>query len=356
MKLEELGFSNWFIENSETDYAAEMGVARVIAVNRDNFLIRNEKNEITAEITGKLLFDAESKEDMPTVGDWVLVNYFDDGSLGIIHDLLPRKSLLKRKTSGKTVDFQLIAANIDTAFILQSVDQNYNLRRFERYMVMAAEGNIKPVLLLSKSDLVSAEQLESVIYEVKNRFENVTVFAYSSKTGSGIKPIVDYIQSAKTYCLLGSSGVGKTTLLNKLLHSEKFAINEVREFDHRGRHTTTSRQLIVLDNGGMMIDTPGMRELGNFEIESGIDETFNDILALAESCRFNDCTHVNEPGCAVLEAIENENLNEDRYNNFIRLRKESDYYDRSYLEKRRRDKEFGKMVKSVMNHKKKNKF
>ncbi len=356
MKLEELGFSNWFIENSETEHLAEMRVARVTAVNRDNFLIRNGDKELTAEVAGKLLFAAESKEDMPTVGDWVVVNYFDDNALAIIHDLLPRKSLLKRKTSGKTVDFQLIATNIDTAFIMQSLDQNYNLRRFERYMVMAAEGNIEQVLLLSKSDLMSTEQLESVLSEVTSRFENVTVFAYSAKTGIGIKPIVDYIQPAKTYCLLGSSGVGKTTLLNKLLNDEEFAINEVRVSDSRGRHTTTRRQLILLDNGGMIIDSPGMRELGNFAIETGIDETFDEITILAQKCRFNDCTHVNEPGCAVIEAIENENLDEDRYNNFIRLRKESDYYERSYLKKRRRDKEFGKMVKSVMKHKKKNKF
>jgi len=230
------------------------------------------------------------------------------------------------------------------------------LRRFERYMVMAVEGNIEPVLLLSKRDLISSEQLESVMSEVKNRFENVTVFAFSSETGDGINRIVQYIQPAKTYCLLGSSGVGKTTLLNKLLKDKEFAIKEVRESDHRGRHTTTRRQLIVLDKGGMMIDSPGMRELGNFAIESGIDEAFSDILALAESCRFNDCTHVNEPGCAVLEAIDNKNVEQDRYNNYIRMRKESEHYERTYLEKRKRDKEFGKIVKEYKNLKKKKKI
>ena len=356
MNLEKLGFSNWFVENWNSDLSEEIKFARVTAVNRDNFLIRNESGELTAEVTGKLLYGVESKQDMPTVGDWVMVNYFDDGSLGIIHDVLPRKSLLKRKASGKTVDFQLIAANIDTAFIMQSLDQNYNLRRFERYMVMAADGNIDPALLLSKSDLKTTEELESVVFEVKNRFENVTVFAFSSETGVGLEEIVKYIQPTKTYCLLGSSGVGKTTLLNKLLKDEEFAINEVRESDHRGRHTTTRRQLILLDSGGMMIDSPGMRELGNFAIDSGIDETFSEIIELAENCRFSDCTHVNEPGCAVLEAIEKGVLEEDRYNNFIRMKKESDHYERSYLEKKQRDKEFGKMVKEYKNLKKKKKI
>jgi len=352
MNINDLGFSDWFIKNSEIEISTEAGIARVAAVNRDNFLIRNEEKELLAEVTGKLLYGAQTNADLPTVGDWVLVNYFDEGSLGIIYQVLPRKSLLKRKASGRTVDFQLLAANVDTAFIMQSLDQNYNLRRFERYVVMAKDGNIEPVLLLNKSDLLAAEELRNIIAEVRARFDNCPALAFSALTGEGLENIRNLLQRGKTYCLLGSSGVGKTTLLNRLLNDDKFPVNEVRESDSRGRHTTTRRQLIVLENGAMMVDSPGLRELGNFAIDEGIMQTFSEIEMLAENCRFKNCRHINEPGCAVRQAIEQRVLDEDRYFNFIRLRKESEYYERSYVEKRRRDKAFGRMVKSAMKHKK----
>jgi len=301
------------------------------------------------------MFSAESKLDFPTVGDWVFVQYFDDETFAIIQEIFPRKTVLKRKVSGKQTDFQLIAANIDTAFIMQSLDDNYNLRRLERYLTMINEGKIQPVILFSKCDLLEKEAIEKIIEGAKKVITNYEPIVFSSENGVGLDKVREVIQPGKTYCLLGSSGVGKTTLLNKLLGRDILRTNTIREKDSKGKHTTSRRELILLENdGGIIIDTPGMRELGNFDINEGIQETFDDIESLASQCKFNDCTHTNEPGCAILTAVEDGEINEKRYENFIKLRKETAYYERSYLEKRKRDKEFGKMVKSVMKFKKRN--
>ena len=355
MTLENLGFSSWFQEKIDPAKPADHKMARIMSVNKDNYVLKNEQTEIFAEVTGKLLFNAESSLDYPTTGDWVYAQYFDDDTFAIIHDIMPRRTILKRKTSGKKVDFQLIAANIDTAFIIQSLDANYNLNRLERYLVMVNESHIRPVVLLSKSDLLSAEELQEKISGIHRVMPDITIVAFSNMDQSGLEKVRELLIPGETYCLLGSSGVGKTTLLNNLLGDTVFETQEVREQDSRGRHTTTRRQLIVLDNGAMIIDTPGMRELGNMDIESGLDETFDEIAQLTRLCHFNDCTHTQEKGCAVLAALEDGTISEKRYKNYIKMHKESAYYNRSYMEKRRRDKEFGKMYKSIMKDKNKEK-
>jgi ribosome biogenesis GTPase len=249
------------------------------------------------------------------------------------------------------VDFQLIGANIDTALIIQSLDGNVSLNRLERYLVMAQQENIHPVFLLSKSDLASRKQTDGLTAGIHSRFGDLTVVFLSCYDAFGLEEIKALLEPAKTYCLLGSSGVGKTTLINCLLENERFATRQVRQKDGKGRHTTTRRQLIMLPGGAMLVDTPGMRELGNIDVESGIAGVFDDILQLAENCRYGNCTHTHEKGCAVLEALADGSITQGRYQNYLKLCKESAFNRMSYLEKKQRDKQFGKMVKSVMKKK-----
>lgn len=353
MTFKDLGFSDWFQERAKESRQSGFSLARVVAVHKDNYTVRNEKSEIPAEVTGKLLYGTESNLDLPAVGDWVYVQYFNGNTFAIIQEILPRKTLLKRKAAGKIIEYQPIASNIDTAFIVQSLDHDFNLSRLERYLTMVNETHIKPVMLLSKSDLISAGELEQKISEIISREADSDIIAFSNKTGKGLDDIRNILEKGRTYCLLGSSGVGKTTLINRLIGEDVYATAAVRGKDSKGRHVTARRQLIVLEWGGMIIDTPGMRELGNIGVRTGLDETFSDILSLAQNCHFKDCTHVNEPGCAVVKAVESGELSAQRYQNYLKLRKESAYLEMSYLEKRNRDKKFGKMVKAVLKNKKK---
>jgi len=347
MELSDLGFSEWFGQRLRESAGADDRVARVTAASRDSFLVRNEDGEAMAALSGRLAFSAGESGDLPVVGDWVMVRYYNSGELAIISRVLPRRSLLRRKTPGKRFDYQVMAANIDSAFVVQSCDSNFNLRRLERYLVTARDGGVTPVILLSKSDLVSQSDLDGMVSRLKGEEDACAVVTFSNKTGSGLEQVRQALERGKTYCLLGSSGVGKTTLLNQLVGREAFATNTVREKDGKGRHTTARRQLVVLAGGAMMIDTPGMREVGIAAPAESVDGTFDDIGSLAEGCRFNDCTHTSEAGCSVLAALRSGEASEGRYQSYLKLVRESEHYEMTRAEKRRKDRTFGRMVKSV---------
>ena len=352
MKIEQLGFDSWFLDRIDPEKLVDHQLARVITVHKDSYTINNGKGDVSAEVTGKLMFNADSPLDYPATGDWVIAQYYDEDSLAIINEIVQRKSVLKRKTSGKNTEFQLIAANVDTGLIVQSLDTNYNLRRLERYLVMVNQSDIEPVVLLSKSDLLPADEIDEKITEIHALIPDIQVVPFSNKDQTSLKLVKELLVPCKTYCLLGSSGVGKTTLINNLQDDLQFETRSVREKDGKGRHTTTRRQLLDLKNGAMIIDTPGMRELGNFAVDTGIHSTFDEIAELSKHCRYNDCSHTQEQGCSILAALNDGIISQDRYQNYIKLNKESAFYEMSYLEKKRKDKKFGKMVKSVMKGKK----
>jgi ribosome biogenesis GTPase len=351
-QLEKIGFEPWFLDPLGAAERAGLDIARVVAVHKERYTLHNGELDVSAELVGKLLYGAESAMDYPTVGDWVLAKFHNHQTFATIHGLLRRKSLLKRKTPGKTVDFQLIAANIDVALIIQSIDENFNLRRLERYLVMVNQSHIKPIILLSKIDLIKPEAVAVKIAKIHQIMPELAVYAFSNRAASGLEHIPVLLTPGKTYCLLGSSGVGKTTLLNNLVGGTVFKTGQVRQKDSKGRHVTTQRQLIMLQSGAMVVDTPGMRELGQIAVDTGLDETFDEISQLAPGCRYGDCRHIREKGCAVLDAVKKGRLSRERYDNYIKMTRESAYNDMSYHEKRVKDKQFGKMVKSVMQQKK----
>lgn len=350
MKLSDLGFDPWFESHADEFSLEGCAFARVSAVDRGSYLLKNESGDVPAELSGRLAHQTASRLDLPCVGDWVTASHHERDTAAIIHRVFPRKTFLRRKTAGKTVDFQMIAANIDTAFIVQSCHFDFNPSRLDRYLIMAAEGQVEPIVILTKTDLIPSEELDRKL-TVFRSVAKARVIALSNVTGTGFEEFEQTLCSGKTYCLLGSSGVGKTTLINRLLGREAFATRAVSSTGG-GTHTTSRRHLIVLGQGAMLIDTPGMRELGIVGAADESDMRFEDIVELSTLCRFADCSHEHEPGCAVKTAVEKGELDEDRYANYLKLKKESEHYEMSYLEKRRKDRTFGRFIKSAKKRKK----
>jgi ribosome biogenesis GTPase len=346
MDLSALGFDGWFEQRVAALLQPGHSVARVTAVDRGAFLIRNADAETHAELPGRSRLAMRSVIDLPCVGDWVCVQCHASGGPAIIHSVVPRKTLLRRKCPGKTVDFQMIAANIDVALIVQACSGDFNMQRLDRYLVMASEGRIEPRIVLSKTDLISPAELEQTIARIRSSGIAAQIQALSNTTGFGLNDIRTLLTPGKTYCLLGSSGVGKTTLINRLIGRDAFDTKAVSGTGE-GVHTTARRHLLVLDCGAMLIDTPGMRELGLLGTSDGMNETFEDFRALALNCRFSNCTHTGEPGCAVLTAVESGEVSESRYHNYLKLKKETEYHDLSYTAKRDKNRAFGRFKKSA---------
>ncbi|GMQ57640.1 ribosome small subunit-dependent GTPase A [Vallitalea sediminicola] len=316
------GWNQDLEERFETYYNKGLIPARILVENRGMYKVITEHGELSGINSGKLYYETD-KESLPTVGDWVAVTPIDGEDKVVIQHVLPRKSQFVRKIAGSTIEGQVVAANFDYVFIVASLNNNFNINRLERYLTIAWESGAEPVIILSKADL--CDNTDERMIEVENIAFGVSTYAISSLEGIGISQIKKYFQKGKTSVVLGSSGVGKSTLINTLCGEEILKVNEAREGDDRGRHTTTHRQLIILEDGGMVIDTPGMRELGLWsEGEDGnaLSDTFSDIDELSKKCRFRDCTHTNEPGCVVIQAIENGELERERLDNFNKLKRE----------------------------------
>ncbi len=346
VKLKKLGFDDWFAAHCAQMPAGAGSIARVSAVDRGTVLIMNGAAELPAELAGRFRFAAASAADLPCVGDWALVQYHHRETKAVIHGILPRRTFLRRKTAGRDVDPQMIAANIDTAFIVLSCHYDFNLHRLDRYLVMAGDGGIEPVLVLTKTDLVTPEELEKTVAAIRQAGITARILPLSNATLAGMAGFRKFLIPGRTYCLLGSSGVGKTTLINRLLGREAFATRATSATGH-GTHATSRRQLIVLEQGALLVDTPGMRELGMLGAGAALDDSFGEIRGLSRACRFADCRHAGEPGCAVRTAIERGELAADRYESYAKLKKEAEHHEMSLVEKRRKDKAFGNFLKTA---------
>ncbi|NTU96841.1 MAG: ribosome small subunit-dependent GTPase A [Chlorobiaceae bacterium] len=346
MKLSDLGFDRWIEVFADDIPPGDRNIARVSAVDRNSFLVRNENTEVPAELSGKFLFTADSPVDLPCVGDWVEVQYHNGGASAIIQAVFPRRTFLRRKRAGMQVDYQMIAANIDMAFIIQSCHFDFNLPRLDRYLAMVADSHAEAVVILAKTDMVTPDDLQRKLDYIRESGITARVIALSNITGTGYDEFRQLLLPGRTYCLLGSSGVGKTTLLNRLIGRDDLDTKAVSSTGE-GTHTTTRRQLILLENGVLFIDTPGMRELGLLGAGEGIEKGFEDIAELSTTCRYADCTHTGESGCAVLAAVADGELAGERYSSYMKLRKESEFHEMSYLEKRKKDRAFGRFVKKA---------
>lgn len=350
-KIEDLGWDSFFESKKNELGLDDFSIARVIAGYRGAYKVKNENGEYLAKITGKQIFKATSREDYPAVGDWVAIRELSNKQ-AVIQTVLPRKSIIKRRFGdknriGEKGDVQIIAVNIDVAFIVQSVGRDYSINRFERYLAIIKDSDIKPAIIINKTDLISAEELESKLSEIKNRFGDIDVFATSTKSDESLEKLESYIQKGKTYCFLGSSGVGKSSLINKMLGESVIKTEGISSYSDRGKHITTSREMYFLESGGIVIDNPGIREVGMADANSGIEGVFDEMAILAKKCKYADCTHTHEPGCGILAAIADGRLDENRYSNYINLRKEARHYEMSELEKKEKNRSFGKFMKKA---------
>lgn len=323
-------------------------VGRIAIENRDNYLLLTASGEFQAHVTGKLLFQSENPSELPKVGDWVVVSLFEDEGKAIIHEILPRKTTFSRKVAGSKTDEQVVAANIDTTFIVQSLDHDFNLRRLERYLVMIYESRIQPAIILNKVDLCDTP--EAKITEVEALAKEAPIFAISATTLTGMDKLQNFLESGRTYAFIGSSGVGKSTVINKLMGTDLLKTRDVRTKDSKGRHTTTRRELVALPSGALVIDTPGMREFQLWSADEGLDSAYEEIIRLADGCRFSDCTHTSEPDCAVLRALESGDITSERYESYLKLNRELAFLGqkqdkRKYLENKRKQKELHRTIK-----------
>jgi len=353
MTLQDLGYKKHFDQFIIDNKLDKFDIGRIIAEHKERYIVKTSEGEFEAEITGNLRFTAQSRSDFPAVGDWVAFTIFDT-DCSIIHKIFPRDSIITRRAVGQSGEIQIIATNIDYAFLVQAADRDFNVNRLERYLTICNSSQVEPIIILTKTDLIDDISVSEIIERIKTRIKDIPVIAISNQTQVGYDLIKNQIEKAKTYCMLGSSGVGKSTLLNNLSGRDLMKTGAISESTNKGRHVTSHRELIILDNGGILIDNPGMREVGIADSAKGLEITFDSIVSLSKNCRFKDCTHTTEKGCAVLEAVEEGAIDRDSYENYLKLEKEKEFFESSAAERRKKDKDFGKFIKNYKKDVKKN--
>lgn len=339
------------VEELENKGLKTLAIGRVIQEHKDRYVVITEKGEIHAELLGNYRYRVEHREDLPVVGDYVALNIYDE-EMGLIHDKLSRQNLLKRQAIGKQGEVQAIAANIDFAFVVIAPERDFRINRLERYLVLCRDANITVNVVLTKIDLMEKEQLEENLKSVAKIVGEEHVFAVSNETGEGLEVLKKSMLPHHSYCVLGSSGVGKSSLINHLKGEAKMLTQAINSTIDRGKHTTTHRELIFLPNGSVIIDNPGMREVGMTSSGDGLVQTFEELEALTDACKFTDCSHTVEKGCALLEALATGAIDQRAYDNYMRLQREQEHYATSEHERRKKEKAFGRMVKDVVQRKK----
>ncbi|MDD3013666.1 MAG: ribosome small subunit-dependent GTPase A [Candidatus Gastranaerophilales bacterium] len=353
MDLNNLGWNTFFEKYLNAIDQQGLDIGRICCENKISYKLFSEYGELTALISGKLRNSSNSREDLPAVGDWVVFKKVENENKAVIQHTLPRKSKFSRKTAGNITQEQILAANIDTVFIVSSLNYDFNPRRIERYLTMVWNNGANPVIILTKSDLYN--DLDEILYQVESIAFGTRIHIISNVLNQGIDVLRQYLSAGSTVALIGSSGVGKSTLINKLIGEDLLITGELRKNIDKGMHTTTNRQLYVLPDGGLIIDTPGMRELQLWDVDDGLNQYFDDIENLAENCRYSNCKHDSEPGCAVKAAISKGLLDKNRYESYVKMKNELTFLSKKQNQKASQiEKEKWKNIhKQIRNFKKK---
>ena len=355
MKLTDFGYNDKLEKFRNEHNLKDFEIGRVISEHKERYVVKTEKGEFESEITGNLRFSAKGREDFPAVGDWVALTIYDS-DFSIIHKILPRLSIISRQAVGQFGEIQIIATNIDYALLVQAADRDFNINRLERYLTICNSSNVSPIIIISKIDLISEDRTSEILVKIKARIKDVPIIAISNESQDGYDKVKTIIEKGKTYCMLGSSGVGKSTLINNLSGKSIMRTDSISHSTNKGRHVTSHRELIMLENGGILVDNPGMREVGITDTTNGLEITFDLIIRLSQNCKFKDCTHTNEKGCSVLEAVEKGEIDKASYENYLKIEREKAHFESTIAEKRKKDKEFGKMVKNFKKDMSKNKY
>lgn len=346
----QLGWNEFFEKQFQAYKNQRLVPARVAAENKQRYILFTEGGEMTGEVTGKLLYSSETSAELPKTGDWVTVAIFEKEKKAIIHTVLERKSKLSRNAADRKTEEQIIATNIDLVFVVQGLDNNFNLRRLERYVVSILESRAEPIIVLNKIDLV--EEPAVIKEKVKEIIPGVQIILTNAIKGIGITNIKNILKVGQTGVFTGSSGVGKSSIINFLLGEQILRTNEVSNSVHKGKHTTARREMLIIPGGGIVIDTPGMREFQLWKAESGLNKIFDDIESIALKCRFTDCTHTSEKGCAVINALEEGIINQEKLNSYRKLQKEMDYLEEkqsksAFLRRKEKEKKLHREIRQI---------
>ena len=324
--LNDLGYDSQLDTFIQSHNLADFEIGRIIRESKKKYMVKTELGNYNGQISGKLRHETKSRSDYPAVGDWVAIKPIEKDR-AIIHEILPRKTIIERQAIGRFGKKQTIATNVDVAFIMQDIAHDFNLNRLDRLIAICFASKIQPVLILTKIDIAEKSELAEIMAQIEKRFNDIYIFVLSNKSMEGFSAIQNMIEYGKTYCFIGASGAGKSTLINNLVGEKVMLTKSLREKSHKGQHTTSHRELFILKNSGILIDTPGMRELGVAESFKTLESTFEIIFTLSDFCKYSDCTHLIEPECAVLMALEKNEIDRSYYDNFHKMKEEQSQFE-----------------------------